>query len=474
MKHLSKLTLALLLSVLMFYPAKAEEKAEKAAKEKTEKVKKEKSENEDKTFNKSFARWSLEVNGGFNALVPLLKTIVSPGATGKYSTSKFGPFHVDLGARYMFNRFVGLKSNVSYDQVSKGWGIANRKKAIDNGAIKDFKGHYYGVDVEAVVNLGQAMHLTEIFGNRLGLLFHTGVGYRAFKLDNSLVDLSVPGSNYNSRVKRDNVVGVKWGITPQIRLFDRMDLTVDFSQIFFAKQTTQLNGTRDNRGPIDALLHTYSVGLTYNIGKKPHIDWAKKDLATKKFVEDMVGQLKQEVEQAQDATNKDIANMKTKIDDLAKQVNNAATTQDIDNLREELNKTINDKLNNIKNEQGSVGKDAALMDFINQGLLVVYFDFNARTPQASSVELIKQVADYLKSNPNAKVKLVGYADAVGGKAYNNKLAQDRADNVKKLLVEQGIAANTINAFSGGIDNTASINDEAARSLVRRVTFNVIK
>ena len=42
MKHLSKLTLALLLSVLMFYPAKAEEKTEKAAKEKTEKVKKEK------------------------------------------------------------------------------------------------------------------------------------------------------------------------------------------------------------------------------------------------------------------------------------------------------------------------------------------------------------------------------------------------------------------------------------------------
>lgn len=42
MKQLSKLTLALLLSVLMFYPAKAEEKTEKAAKEKTEKVKKKK------------------------------------------------------------------------------------------------------------------------------------------------------------------------------------------------------------------------------------------------------------------------------------------------------------------------------------------------------------------------------------------------------------------------------------------------
>ncbi|HNG09284.1 MAG TPA: OmpA family protein, partial [Chitinophagales bacterium] len=153
---------------------------------------------------------------------------------------------------------------------------------------------------------------------------------------------------------------------------------------------------------------------------------------------------------------------------------NTATTKDLDDLRNELNKTINDKLNNIQSTQGSQGKEAALMDFINQGLLVVYFDFNARTPQASSVELIKQVADYLKSNPTAKVKLVGYADAVGGKAYNNKLAQDRADNVKKLLVEQGIGANSISAFSGGIDNTASVNDEAARSLVRRVTFNVIK
>ena len=462
MKHLSKLTLVLLLSVLMYGTAKAEEKA------KAEKVKTEKSVNEVKAYNKSFGRLSLETNVGFNALMPFFKSISSSGASGKYSTSKFGPFHVDLGVRYMFNRFVGIKSNVSYDQVSKGWGIKDRKTAINNGKIKDFKGHYYGFDVEAVVNLGQALHLTEIAGNRLGLLFHTGGGYRAFRLSNA------PAGSYGARIKKDNTIDFKWGITPQIRLFDRMNLTFDFSQVFIVKQKLQLDGTRGNRGPIDALLHTYTVGLTYNIGKKQHIDWAKSDF-------DMVGQLKQAVEQVKD---KDIADMKSKIDELERQINNTATTntattntattKDLDDLRNELNKTINDKLNNIQSTQGSQGKEAALMDFINQGLLVVYFDFNSRTPQASSVELVKQVADYLKSNPTAKVKLVGYADAVGGKAYNNKLAQDRADNVKKLLVEQGIGANSISAFSGGIDNTASVNDEAARSLVRRVTFNVIK
>ncbi|MCB9074567.1 MAG: hypothetical protein H6552_03395 [Chitinophagales bacterium] len=38
---------------------------------------------------------------------------------------------------------------------------------------------------------------------------------------------------------------------------------------------------------VDAVLHTYTLGLTYNFGKKQYIDWAKKELATKKALDDL-------------------------------------------------------------------------------------------------------------------------------------------------------------------------------------------
>ena len=447
MTHLNKLSITLFLSLILMNGAIAKE-------EKQEKAKKEISE--DKAFNRSFSRWSLELNGGFNSLIPAGRTIVNSGVNGKFSTSRVSPFHIDLGARFMINRYVGIKTNISYDQVSPGFGVGKR----DLSKITDFKGHYYGIDVEGVVNLGQIMHFPEFTG-RFGLLGHSGVGYRSFKLDKDKIDLSVPGSNYATRIKRDNIIDFKWGITPQFRIIDRLVLTADFSQVLIFKQQTQLNGTRNNRGPVDAVLHTYTLGLTYNFGKKQHIDWAKKELATKKALDD----LKNEYYKDREGIKGEIQSLRDEVNALNAKLNNAATNEDLDKLRNELNQTINDKLKSIQN---STEKGETILDLINSGSLATYFDFDVRTPQATSMQGIQQIADYLKANPNAKLTVTGYADAIGTKAYNNQLAQDRANNIKNILVQQGIDASRINAVSGGIDNSTN------RNLARKASYNISK
>lgn len=67
----------------------------------------------------------------------------------------------------------------------------------------------------------------------------------------------------------------------------------------------------------------------------------------------------------------------------------------------------------------------------------VFFLINKTDIRASEAEKIKDVANYLKENKDAKVNIVGYADAgTGNDKINDRLAQKRADVVVKTLIEQ--------------------------------------
>jgi outer membrane protein OmpA-like peptidoglycan-associated protein len=69
----------------------------------------------------------------------------------------------------------------------------------------------------------------------------------------------------------------------------------------------------------------------------------------------------------------------------------------------------------------------------------------------TEAEKIKDIADYLKQNPNAKVEVTGYADAgTGNNRINDRLAKQRADVVVKALInEYNISADRISFDSKG-------------------------
>ena len=72
-------------------------------------------------------------------------------------------------------------------------------------------------------------------------------------------------------------------------------------------------------------------------------------------------------------------------------------------------------------------------------------------PTAQAFHLIRPVdrpvldeaAETLKANPNVKVYVNGYCDAIGRRAYNLKLSQRRAEAVTGYLEDKGIPASQL-------------------------------
>ena len=82
------------------------------------------------------------------------------------------------------------------------------------------------------------------------------------------------------------------------------------------------------------------------------------------------------------------------------------------------------------------------------------------------------VANYLKQNSGASVKVVGYADELGGENYNQKLSAKRAEVIKQLLVDRGVDASKLSFEGKGEDKTVNAKAANARQLARRATFEL--
>ena len=81
----------------------------------------------------------------------------------------------------------------------------------------------------------------------------------------------------------------------------------------------------------------------------------------------------------------------------------------------------------------------------------IFFKINSYKVSETEAEKIKDIADYLNQNPNAKVEVTGYADAgTGNNRINDRLAAQRADVVVKALMNQyNISADRISYDSKG-------------------------
>ncbi len=71
-------------------------------------------------------------------------------------------------------------------------------------------------------------------------------------------------------------------------------------------------------------------------------------------------------------------------------------------------------------------------------LPAVFFATNIDEPYPTHLPDLQNVALAMKNNPNIKLEVIGNADLRNSDAYNLKLAQRRADNVKKILVKFGV------------------------------------
>jgi OmpA-OmpF porin, OOP family len=105
----------------------------------------------------------------------------------------------------------------------------------------------------------------------------------------------------------------------------------------------------------------------------------------------------------------------------------------------------------------------------------IQFDFSkADISEANNAELAK-VAEYLKENPKAVIRIAGHTDGVGPAAYNVHLSRLRANAVAAYLMQQGVAARSLKRKGYGEAKPKATNDtDEGRTENRRVEFVILK
>ena len=104
----------------------------------------------------------------------------------------------------------------------------------------------------------------------------------------------------------------------------------------------------------------------------------------------------------------------------------------------------------------------------------VYFDFDSSVLKAAEKPKVSAVADYLKANSAAAVKVEGNCDERGTEEYNRSLGERRALAVREELIRLGIDPTRVDTISFGKDKPAVAgHDEAAWKQNRRDDFVVL-
>jgi len=393
-----------------------------------------------KTINPEFNKWSVEVAGGFNK--PM-----RPMSAGT-RTAVVSPYVADLGVRYMFNNKFGIKADFGYNSFTEG----------DDSNSFDSK--YYRADLQAVANLGRIMNF-ETWTNTIGLLAHTGFGLSFLERE-------------NPTYVKDRMGNFMAGVTGQIKLSDRIALTGDFTTILNAKQNVAFDGGSPigSRG-FGGVLFNGTVGVTVYLGKNAkHADWVtlvdKDVLALTERVDNLETML---IDTDQDGVADYLDLEKNTVSGVMVDSKGRAIDLNNNNVPDELENYLLANYVN-KNDKSTVTNNELIKSLINGGYVATYFDFDKTNPTTVSTEGIDFILTYLRNNPTASVDIIGHADELGRTAYNDKLSNARAANVKKILMKANIDASRLNVIAAGEDNSVEKDSEGARKLVRKVTFRI--
>ena len=398
-----------------------------------------------------YNKWSIDASGGVSILS-------SSGFSEGYFASVPNVWTTNGGIRYMFNNKFGVRIGGGFDQLNQA------------GNSPKFATRIWNVNVQGVANLGRVLAFEE-FTKNIGLLGHVGVGYGY-----------MTSKNFKGV---DNLGIITFGLTPQVRLSDRVTLLLSGTFNWYLTQQYTFNGenlTKDvNMTPMrhvnfQGLNFTATAGLQIALGKKRvHADWYgikredkdddKKVVQNEKTIDNRI------TRGGSDITANGQRIETDKDPRLANNNVNNANDSDSDDEGDVNNSNIASNQNTTTNNIIVESVDPA-KELIEKGYVNAYFGFDSSEPQDGSLWAVGFVANYLKQNPDAKLNIIGYTDQVGNAGYNEKLSKKRADAVKQLLVEMGVDTSRLVSEGKGIDKGAKSSSAGARRLVRRVSFEL--
>ena len=99
-----------------------------------------------------------------------------------------------------------------------------------------------------------------------------------------------------------------------------------------------------------------------------------------------------------------------------------------------------------------------------------HFFYDETTVRPQAVPELKRLAACLTTEPFAELdlRLVGHADPRGSEQYNRELAQERAQQVRNMLIDYGVPSERIEVATRGESEAIGDTPEASYGYDRRV------
>ena len=404
----------------------------------------------------SYNKWSFEVSVG-------QAKGVKPYADGYYSSNPekfFGRIQANsfgIGARYMVSPKFGVKVDLNYDKLNHENG---------SGSLP-FKMVVYRIGFQGVINAVRLFSIEDAVG-RFGLLMHGGIQLSQMTSNTEIQNFG--RTEYNG--------GIIVGFSPQYRITKSLAVIADFSVLSNYRQHFNWDGSySDTNNNLSGQMVVTSIGLSYSFGsQKIHGDWAIiQDKNDEKLLalDNRIGELETMMNDADkdgvpdylDAENNSIAGVAVDTKGRMVDMNN-------NGVPDQLEKYIDNSVSGSMSQIEKSSNQEIIKKLINEGYIAVYYDTGRIKPTNASTENIGFILNFMRTNPNTTVDIIGHADEIGKSATNDKLAANRAENLKKVLQKAGIDASRINIISSGEDTSVDKNSEEARRLVRRATFTV--
>lgn len=398
--------------------------------------------------SKEYNKWSLEASVG----MPFAGTSNMAEGNYHYKNNTVGAYA--FGVRKMFNNRFGARLNFGYHSLE------NTSYSLP------FKSNYITASLEGVANMGPILNLDN-WSKTIGVLVHVGSGYSLLYSEKP-----VKADGFDDM---DQIWQMSAGITPQVRLGNRVSLNGDFTIIGAMRmhRTWDAVGKTEKRG-LNGTYGRVTAGLTVYLGKHDvHADWVyNTPVDTDKF-----GDLEARVAKIEaDLLDSDGDGVPDYLDEepntpagMLVDTKGRSIDKDGNNIPDFMQQALDDRYA-LKGDRPS--DILIIKQLIDSGLINVYFPFDSTKPHSYSTHSINYVIQYLNNNPGANVELVGYADEIGNSTYNQTLSERRAKLVHDILLASGISSNRLSYRGAGEDASVDKNNPYARQLMRRVIFEI--
>ena len=402
--------------------------------------------------SKRFNDWAISAGAGIPLMQSSDLTSIKGFGAGKNLYGWSAYLSVDKAITHAF----GLK--LQYDKGESRQGFVNTKDHVASPTGDGARTQYDAISLLGDINFSNLLRRVDNHSPfRWALHGYAGVGslaYRAYRQD--------AGAAYNQQLitevkpfKLGSLfaqagAGLKYRATKSIDLEGRMMYILTGDEDFDGAGGRSYNGIV-NDNPSDNLINI-TLGATLNLGKhESHLFWHD-PLQEIYYKLDVLADKNQDVEVCKkgDADNDGVC------DDWDRQLDTPAGARvdgagvaldtDLDGVIDLYDKCVT--VPGPVENNGCPTTSSSTVSDNTRTLEGIEFDLNSDKILPSNTPILNNAVNYINSS-SGSYNVIGATDTRASDAYNQKLSERRANNVKSYLIQNGVEAGKLNAIGRG-------------------------